>query len=227
VVERLPSEQTFLLSVGSHSTPVRTALIGDPHIANCLAAAAAGVALGIDLPTIIRGLESVQRLPGRMERVECGQPFSVFVDAASGPETLAQTIKSVRQVTTGRVRVVFGAGAEKSSARKALLGRVLERGAHQVVLTSADPLAKNPLATVHDYLDGFERPHRASIVPTRRKAIQAALAEARPGDAILIAGRNHLGAVGECAGESDREIAADFLYGQPGPCEHPRFRVVG
>lgn len=80
VVERMKSEQTFLLTAGQFTIPVRTAMIGDHHIYNCLMAAAAGLAEGIDLATIVRGLEAVRHVPGRLERIECGQPFGAFVD---------------------------------------------------------------------------------------------------------------------------------------------------
>ena len=230
VIERSASEQTFLLSVGSHVAPVRTQIIGDPHVSNCLAAASTAIALGIDVATIVRGLESVERLPGRMDRIECGQPYSVFVDAAREPESMAQTIKSIRQVTRGRVRVVFGASGPTEPARRALLGRVLERGAHQTLITTPNDGDAASLGAAHDYLDGFERPHRAHIIPSRRKAIEFALAQAQPGDAVLIAGRNDLGNPAfeaESSGATDRQIAMEILYGRSVRRECPRFRVVG
>src|SRR5207237_5572410 len=98
VLERHSSEQTFLLCAGDETAPVRTRIIGDPHISNCLAAAATGLASGLDLETIVRGLEAIDRVPVRMERLECGQHFSVLVDAADSPQKLAFAIKSVRQV---------------------------------------------------------------------------------------------------------------------------------
>ena len=108
IVERHKSEQTFVLSAGSDSIPVRTRMIGDHHVSNCLAAAAVGLASGIELTTIVQGLEAIDHVPGRLERLECGQPFGVYVDAAAAPETLALSIKAVRRVTSGRVIVVAG-----------------------------------------------------------------------------------------------------------------------
>src|SRR5207302_11267856 len=101
VLERSPSEQLFLLSAGGDTFPVRTRMIGDHHVSNCLAAAAVGLSLGIELESIVRGLEAVERVPNRLERLECGQPFSVFVDAARSRETLSLAIKTMRQVTRG------------------------------------------------------------------------------------------------------------------------------
>ena len=92
-VEQCLSEQTFLLTAGSETVPVRTQMIGTHHIYNCLAAAAVGLAYGIELTTVVRGLESVGHVPGRLERIECGQPFGVFVDFAHTPDALAGVLR--------------------------------------------------------------------------------------------------------------------------------------
>ena len=228
VLERSICEQTFLLFAGEESTPVRTRMIGDHHVSNCLAATAVGLSLGIDLPTIVRGLEAVQHVPGRLERLECGQPFGVFVDAAQTPETLSRSIATIRQVTRGRVHVVFGPPENTDPARRAMLGRVLERGCHLPILTSSQPEQPAPLADLHELLDGFERPHKAHNIPRRSSAIHFALAQAQPGDAVLIAGRGDRGselAGGQELTHDDREIACAWLY-EP-RTERPRFRVVG
>jgi UDP-N-acetylmuramoyl-L-alanyl-D-glutamate--2,6-diaminopimelate ligase len=230
VLERHPSEQTFLISAGDEAAPVRTRMIGDFHVSNCLAAAAVGLALGLDLQTIARGLEAVERVPGRMERLECGQPFSVFVDAGASPETLSLAIKSVRQVTRGRVLVVYGSRDGADPARAALAGRVLERGAQIPILTNDEP-AERSLAAAHELLDGFDRPHKARVIPSRVAAIQFALGEAKPGDTVLIAGRGDRTtalASAKRPAHDDREVACQWLYGA-GERElaHPRLRVVG
>lgn len=231
VLERCPSEQTFLISAGHETAPVRTRMIGDHHVLNCLAAAAVGLASGIDLEAIVRGLETVERVPGRMERLECGQPFSVFVDAADSPQKLALSIKTVRQVTSGRVLVVFGPQENMDAARRALSGRVLERGSHVAIVTSDEPRQIEPLQIAHDVLDGFDRPHKAQIIPNRTAAIQFALGQARRGDAVLVAGRGDRVtrlARGKEQSYDDRDVTCRWLYGQ-GERElmRPRFRVVG
>jgi UDP-N-acetylmuramoyl-L-alanyl-D-glutamate--2,6-diaminopimelate ligase len=222
VLERHPGEQTFLLCADDETAPVRTRIIGDPHVSNCLSAAATGLASGLDLETIARGLEAVDRVPGRMERLECGQPFSVFVDAADSSQKLSLAIKSVRQVTRGRVFVVFGPREDADPPRRALLGRVIERGAHVAVITSHEPGRKRPLAATHDLLDGFERPQKANVIPNRVTAIEFALDQAGPGDAVLIAGR------GDQEPQNDREVACRWLYGHAQEeTTRPRFRVIG
>ena len=115
LVDRTISEQTFLLSAGSETLPVRTRMIGDHHISNCLVAAAVGLVLGIDLTNIVRGLEKASGVPGRMERIECGQSFGVFVDYAHTADALTAVLDSLREVTTGRLITVFSAGGEPRS----------------------------------------------------------------------------------------------------------------
>lgn len=215
VIERHRSEQTFILSAGGESIPVRTRMIGDHHVSNCLAAAAVGLASGLDLTTIVQGLEAIDHVPGRLERLECGQPFGVFVDAAAAPETLALSIRAVRQVTTGRVIVVAGCPGSGDKTVRPLVGRVLERGASLPILTANDPRHEEPLAIVHDMLDGFERPHKAHPLPGRAEAIRFALAQAREGDSVLITGKGDR--TGQIVGRKrqphdDREIACRWLY---------------
>jgi UDP-N-acetylmuramoyl-L-alanyl-D-glutamate--2,6-diaminopimelate ligase len=231
IIERSICEQTFVITAGEDSAPVRTRMIGDHHVSNCLAAAAVGLCLGIDLATIVRGLEAVERVPGRMERLECGQAFGVYVDAARTPETLSRSIATLRQVTRGRVLVVFGAPENADAARRAMLGRVLERGCHQPILTSDRPQQVDPLAGIHELLDGFERPHKAHNIPDRSAAIHFALSQAQPGDAVLIAGRGDRGS--ELKGQKklthdDREVACAWLYEPQAPVvPQRRFRIVG
>jgi UDP-N-acetylmuramoyl-L-alanyl-D-glutamate--2,6-diaminopimelate ligase len=231
VIERHRSEQTFLLSAGSDAVPVRTRMIGDHHISNCLAATAVGLAAGLSLETIVRGLEAVDYVPGRLERLECGQPFSVFVDAADSPQKLAIAIKSVRQVTSGRVLVVFGPGEGTDAPRRALMGRVIERGANRAILTSDEPCCVEPLQIAHDVLDGFERPHKGHTIPDRAAAIRYALGQARPGDCVLVAGRgDRLTRLGNSQAPpyDDREVAKAWLYDQDqSQLASRRFRVIG
>jgi UDP-N-acetylmuramoyl-L-alanyl-D-glutamate--2,6-diaminopimelate ligase len=215
VVERHPSQQTFLLSAGNETVPVRTAMIGDHHVYNCLAAAAVGLVADIDLTTVVRGLESVHHIPGRMERLECGQPFGVYVDSANNPDTLAVALRALRQTARGRVICVFGAPGERGQDQRPLLGRVVERGADVAIITSDNPGYEQPLAIAHDILDGFDRPARPVIRPDRAAAIELALSEARQGDAVLIAGKGNQDSQligGNRLLHDDREIARNWLY---------------
>ncbi|MGA2796668.1 MAG: Mur ligase family protein, partial [Thermoguttaceae bacterium] len=98
-IEQFPSVQTFLITAGSDTMPVQTQMIGRHHIYNCLTATAVGLAYGIELPRIVRSLEAAHHVPGRLERIECGQPFSVFVDFAHTPDALAGCLQTLKTVT--------------------------------------------------------------------------------------------------------------------------------
>jgi UDP-N-acetylmuramoyl-L-alanyl-D-glutamate--2,6-diaminopimelate ligase len=212
VLERVASEQTFLLEAGADSILVRTALIGDQHISNCLAATSVGLLAGLELPEIAAALESVSLIPGRMERIECGQEFSVFVDEGRSPDSLATCLKNVRSVTRGRVLCVASPDEELDPADYPLLGKVLEKGAHLRVITGAAREQEDPLLRSHDVLDGFERPGRAHVIPSREKAIRWALEEARPGDAVVLCGQGHR--AWYCLGQrtDDATVARECLY---------------
>jgi UDP-N-acetylmuramoyl-L-alanyl-D-glutamate--2,6-diaminopimelate ligase len=225
VLERHASEQTFLLHAGCETMPVRTEMIGDHHVQNCLAAAALGLVLGLDLPTIARGLESQRKMPGRLERLECGQPFSCFVDYAKTPEMLAASLKAVRQVTKGRVWCVVGAEGEQNKELRPQIGRVIERMADHVILTSDNPRSEEPKEIAHQILDGMTDVGSPRVMPHRAKAIEWALSQASPGDAVLIAGKGD--ANEQIIGRKrqrhdDRDIARAFLYGHAEVREFPR-----
>ena len=215
VIERFTSEQTFLLTAGSETLPVRTRMIGTHHVYNCLIAAAVGLAYGIDLIPIVRGLEAVEHVPGRLQRIECGQPFSVFVDYAHTPDALASTLRTLREVVEGRVLCVFGAGGERDRQKRPLMGRAVEKSADLAVLTDDNPRTEDPQAIRHDLLDGFQRPHDVKIIPDRAEAIRWALGQAQTGDCVLIAGKGHekhqiVGT--ERIPFDDREVARQWLY---------------
>ena len=107
VVERSRCEQTLLLSFGREVVPLRTTLHGRHNALNCLLAAAVGSVYGISPAEIIRGLEEVRELPGRLERIECGQPFGVFVDEGLAPDSLGVCLESLRETSEGRLICVF------------------------------------------------------------------------------------------------------------------------
>jgi UDP-N-acetylmuramoyl-L-alanyl-D-glutamate--2,6-diaminopimelate ligase len=193
VLERSAGEQTFFLQAGNDSVPVRTRILGDHHIYNCMAATAVGLLYGLPLTTIARGLEAVELIPGRMERIECGQEFSVFVDDARSHDALAACLKTARQVTTGRVICVMSAASDRDSAERPLLGRVLEKMANVAVITGESGKHDKSLAVAHDVLDGYQRPGKAHVIPSRDKAIRWAIEAAQPGDTVVVCGAGHRG----------------------------------
>jgi UDP-N-acetylmuramoyl-L-alanyl-D-glutamate--2,6-diaminopimelate ligase len=215
VVEQFVSEQTFLLTAGSDTIPVRTRMIGQHHVYNCLTAAAVGLGYGIDLATVVRGIEAVESLPGRLERLECGQPFGVFVDFAHTPDALSGSLATLRDVVSGRIICVFGAGGDRDRLKRPLMGRAVEAGADVAIITNDNPRSEDPKAIVGDLLAGFQDPQHVEIILDRTRAIAQALAMARPGDCVLIAGKGHekYQIIGQQRQPfDDAEVAREWLY---------------
>lgn len=210
VLERSAGEQTFFLEAGNDSVPVCTRMIGDHHIYNCLAAAAVGLLYGLPLTTIARGLEAVQSIPGHMERIDCGQDFGFFVDEAASHDALAMCLKTARQVTSGRVICVTSANCDP--VQRALLGRVLEKMSNVCVITGESGKAPKSLAFAHDVLDGFQRPGKAHVIPSRDKAICWAIEEAREGDTVVVCGAGHRGWRSGRQTTDDASLARHELY---------------
>jgi UDP-N-acetylmuramoyl-L-alanyl-D-glutamate--2,6-diaminopimelate ligase len=212
VLERSAGEQTFYLEAGSDSVPVRTRIIGDQHIYNCLAAATVGLLFNLPLTTIARGLEAVESIPGRMERLDCGQDFDFFVDDARSHDALAMALKAARQVASGRVICVASPADDRSADERPLLGRVLEKMANVAIITSAGAPTDNTLRDAHDVLDGYQRPGRAHIIPSRDKAIRWAIEEANAGDVVVVCGAGHRGWKAGRKVTDDASLAKRELY---------------
>ena len=219
VIERHKSEQTFLLYVGSETLAVRTQMIGDHHVMNCLMAAAVGLAYGVEPRSVVRGLQSVTQVPGRMERIECGQSFGVFVDYAHTPDALSVALATLRKVTPGRLVCVFGAGGDRDPRKRPLMGAAVEQGADLAIITTDNPRTEDPAAIAADICRGFDHPSAAESIVDRGEAICWALSEAREGDTVLIAGKGHENY--QIVGRQkhyfdDREIARDYLHESSG-----------
>jgi len=215
VIERHRSEQTFLLSAGTDCVPVRTNIIGDHHVANCLAAATVALVYNIDLDIIVRGLERITTMPGRLERIECGQPFSVFVDYAHTPDALTGVLAALREVCTGRLICVFGAGGDRDKAKRPLMGKAVEAGADLAIVTDDNPRGENPATIARQIVRGFKQPKHAVVIHDRTTAIHTALAAAEPGDCVLLAGKGHESV--QIVGSrkllfDDRDVARQWLY---------------
>lgn len=211
IVEQSLSDQTFLLSAGEEAMPVRVALVGSENVYHCLLAAAVGFAHGLDIATIARGLESVECIPGRLRRVECGQPFSVFVDAANRPESLAAALAELRSLVRGRLLCVFGGERPLDQFNRHLLARTLDRHSDLSVITSAaDERAAGP--ALAELMSAFPVTSCAQRIGDRRDAIRLALNEARPGDCVLIAGQGETPWASGLNWTSDVEEARQSLY---------------
>ena len=215
VIERLDAGSCRFLLRGFDRDVVVTLCVGGGRttVRHALAAAAVAWSLGVPVEVVVRGLESVARVPGRFEPIHAGQPFEVRVDRARRAGDLTRALAQLRALTPGRVICVVGAegagvgdpASYLQEAERAATGRAAELGADRVILTTDDPRNEDPNAILDEVLAGMIRPGRARIELDRRTAIALALAEAQPGDGVLIAGK---GARDEQV-PTDRVVAAD------------------
>jgi len=187
----------FELITPSGGVTIKTALIGGINVYNILAAAAATFACGCSLQQIAEAIAQFKQVPGRFEKVDCGQPFSVVVDYAHTDDalrnltTIARDFAS-RSSSPGRVITVFGCGGDRDRTKRPLMAEAAGKGSDFVVLTSDNPRSEDPLQIIADALPGLRQTGtRHEVEPDRKKAIRLALAEAMPGDVVLIAGKGH------------------------------------
>ena len=175
--------------------PVSSPLIGRVNVYNILAASAAASARGCSPETIAAGVARLSRVPGRFERVDCGQPFTVVVDYAHTDDALRNLTSLAREFVKdagGRVLTVFGCGGDRDRSKRPLMGEAAGNGSDFVVLTSDNPRSEDPLTIINDALVGLQRSGtQFKTEPDRRTAIHLALCEARKGDIVLIAGKGH------------------------------------
>lgn len=174
-------------------------LAGRFNAQNALAVVALGEALALDPAAVRDGLESVSRVPGRMERVDAGQPFTVIVDYAHTPAamtTILDLLGPLAAARGGGLIAVFGSAGERDTAKRPMLGRIAGERCRLVVLTDEDPRGEDRLAILDDIAAGAQATGRRRdrdlfLVPDRGEAISAALEWARPGDVVVLAGKGH------------------------------------
>jgi UDP-N-acetylmuramoyl-L-alanyl-D-glutamate--2,6-diaminopimelate ligase len=164
-------------------------LVGPRAAACAVAAAALAWALEIDSDAVVAGLEQVPPVAGHLESVDEGQDFDVRVDTASTPDALADALAAMRAVGAGRVHCVLGAEGGSDRAERTRLAEAAEAGADRVILTVNNPRSEDPNRILDQLLAGFRRPGKVRVEPDRRQAIEDALADARSGDSVLIAGK--------------------------------------
>jgi UDP-N-acetylmuramoyl-L-alanyl-D-glutamate--2,6-diaminopimelate ligase len=172
-------------------------LIGNVNVYNILAASAAGYARNSPAEAIAKGVFELACVPGRFERVDCGQPFTVVVDYAHTDDALRNLTALARDFVAraglkGKVITLFGCGGDRDRAKRPLMGDAAGKGSDFVVLTSDNPRSEDPLAIMNDALVGLQKSGAKYVIePDRRKAIKIALQQAGPGDIVLLAGKGH------------------------------------
>ena len=196
-LEMSPSGNRFTLTTPSGPVLIESPLLGRVNVYNVIAACAAAFARGLTLEQISSGAAKMNRVPGRFEKVDAGQPFAVVVDYAHTDDALKNLTRLGREFVSrgskhGRVITVFGCGGDRDRAKRPLMGEAAGRGSDFVVVTSDNPRSEDPLLIINDSLPGLQRSGvRYTAEPDRRKAITLALSEANASDIVLIAGKGH------------------------------------
>lgn len=190
-----PSGTRFDLRTPDGMIPLFSPLLGRVNVENILAAAAAAYARGCKASAIAEGIASLHAVPGRFEKVDQGQNFTVVVDYAHTDDALRNLTALAHEFVgrgKGRVITVFGCGGDRDRSKRPLMGDAAGRGSDLVVLTSDNPRSEDPIAIINDALPGLQRSGAKYLLePDRRKAIALAIDEARTGDIVLIAGKGH------------------------------------
>ncbi len=195
---RFPLQQC-IVRAGAHEAVLRLRLPGEANLSNALAAVAVGVSQGIELARITRELSEVTRIPGRMDVVENGQPFTVIIDYAVTPaafEALYKEVQSSKSKVQGsRIIHVFGAAGERDCGKRPLLGEIAGKNADLVILADEDPYGEDPEQILDDLERGMSKSdlvHQGRTltrIRDRRLAIREAFSQARPGDIVLVTGK--------------------------------------
>ncbi len=178
---------------------VRLRLAGRFNAHNALAVVALGEAMGLDAAAVRSGLESVEAVPGRMERIEHGQPFTVVVDYAHSPASLQAVLDQLGPAAAqrgGGLIAVFGSAGERDRAKRPLMGQIAGERCRLVIVTDEDPRGEDRAAILDEIATGAEsagrrRGHDLQLIPDRAAAIAAAFEQAEPGDTVLLAGKGH------------------------------------
>jgi UDP-N-acetylmuramoyl-L-alanyl-D-glutamate--2,6-diaminopimelate ligase len=182
---------TFRLVWPGGAHDVDSPLIGRYNVSNLLAAVATAWGLGRDPSVILARLKSFQGVPGRMERIDAGQPFNVLVDYAHTDDALRNALGMLRAITPGRVLVVFGCGGNRDRTKRPLMTRAVQEVADFAFATADNPRTEAIAQIFDDMRTGVTAPGKITWIDDRRRAISLALDMAKPGDCLLIAGKGH------------------------------------
>jgi UDP-N-acetylmuramoyl-L-alanyl-D-glutamate--2,6-diaminopimelate ligase len=180
-------------------TELRSPLPGLFNVYNVLGGLAAVRAVGVPLDVAAAAIETAGHVPGRFQPVDAGQDFAVLIDYAHTPDSLENVLRAARGLVdaaagapggpNGRVHVVFGCGGDRDRGKRPLMGEIATRLANRVIVTSDNPRSEDPEAIIKEILNGARR--HTEHNPDRRAAIHKAIAGARPGDVVVIAGKGH------------------------------------
>jgi UDP-N-acetylmuramoyl-L-alanyl-D-glutamate--2,6-diaminopimelate ligase len=179
----------------SQPLQVHTQLPGKFNVYNVAAAATAGYYLGLDAEKIAEGIAALHSVPGRLERVDQGQPFEVIVDYAHTPDALENVLSTLRNLTKGKLTIVFGATGDRDRSKRPVMGEIAVRLADRVFVTDEESYSEGPAAIREEIMAGVRKTKggiaKTTEIADRREAINKAFKEARAGDTIVLTGMGH------------------------------------
>jgi len=187
----------FKLKYDGKTYTVKTRLAGRFNIYNTLAAIGAALSEGVSIEAILEAVKDFHSVPGRFELIDEGQPFAVVVDYAHTPDGLEKILTTAREITTGKIIVVFGCGGDRDKLKRPIMGRIAARNADIAIVTSDNPRSEDPNVIVREVAAGVEEVKKEKsslhyeILVDRRTAINRAIRLAGPADIVLIAGKGH------------------------------------
>jgi len=193
-ISRSVSGSHFIVNSREYGdVPVEIPLIGDHNIANALASFAVLVHSGVSPQEAATGLAKVDGVPGRLERIDCGQPFVAVVDYAHTPDAVERVLAALRSRSTGRIIGVLGCGGDRDPSKRPLMGAALANGANIAFFTSDNPRSENPNQIIAEMLSGAQGIAGSDIrvEADRAIAIASAVEIAEVGDVLLVAGKGH------------------------------------
>lgn len=206
---------SFNLKTPATARRIFSPLVGRPHVYNMLAATGAALELGFDIDSVEKALSTCVGAPGRFERVATNTDFAVVVDYAHSDDALLNTLKTARDLTSGRIITVFGCGGDRDKTKRAPMGEAAGRNSDLVIVTSDNPRTENPLEIIEQIEVGLKPTNCPFLtIADRRDAIHQAIFKAKSGDVVIIAGKGHetYQIVGsEKYHFDDREIAREAL----------------
>lgn len=205
---------------GAQTLKIRTNLPGKFNVYNVAAAASTGYYLGIEAKAVVKGLESVRSVPGRLERVAAGQPFEVVVDYAHTPDALANVLSTLKSLTKGELILVFGATGDRDRTKRPVMGAIAAAHADRIYVTDEETYTEDPAAIRQALITGVKQAKkkvRCIELPDRRQAIEKAFLAAKSGDIVLLTGMGHelsrnMG--GTKIAWNEAEVAREVLAGQ-------------
>ena len=171
--------------------PLAVPLLGEFNASNTLTALGLGLGLGLDIHRMLSAIRRFPGVPGRMQKVDAGQPFTVLVDYAHTPDSVENVLRTARAVGSGRIIALLGCGGDRDRTKRPKMGRALEEGSDVCIITSDNPRSEDPAAIVAEILAGLACPEDAEVQVDRREAIARAVEMAEPGDLVLILGKGH------------------------------------